>query len=284
MIGGVMTGLAVVYGMVMALLYVFQAHLLYLPEVGGRAIVATPAALGLDYREVRIPVEDGPVLHGWLVPAAREEAPVVLFFHGNAGNISHRLASIRIFHQLGLAVLIFDYRGYGRSSGQPSEEGTYRDARAAWWYLTAKVGYEPARIVLFGRSLGAAVAAHLAQEVRSAALILESPFVSVPDMARVYYGYLPVRWLARFRYATADYAARAQAPVLVVHSPEDEVVPIEQGMRVYQRAREPKSFLLIQGGHNDGFLVSGARYVEGLASFLSCQGKLMVAGAFSCAP
>ncbi len=267
-LSSLLLGVAVAYGALVVFVYFYQARLLYLPEAGGRTVTATPAAMGLAYQDLWITVEDGPVLHGWFVPAGQGGAPVLLFLHGNAGNISHRLDSIRIFHDLGLHVLIFDYRGYGQSSGRPTEEGTYRDARAVWSYLTAEAGYPPACIALFGRSLGAAVASHLARHVRPGALILESPFVSVPELARLHYGYLPVRWLSRFRYATAEHVAHAQAPVLVVHSPDDEIVPIDHGMRVYRRAPEPKSFLRIRGGHNDGFLVSGKDYVEGLSAFI----------------
>lgn len=256
------------YGALVLFVYVFQARLLYLPNLTGRELIATPAMIGLDYQDLRIQVGGGPTLHGWLVSSGRERAPVVLFFHGNAGNISHRLDSIRIFHELGLDVLIFDYRGYGQSEGRPSEEGTYRDAEAVWSYLTGEGGYSADRIVLFGRSLGAAVAAHLGQRVRPGALILESAFVSVPDLASYHYWYLPARLLSRFRYATGDYVVGVEAPVLVVHSPDDEIVPIAQGRRIFERAREPKEFLQIIGDHNGGFILSGSLYSDGLGDFL----------------
>jgi pimeloyl-ACP methyl ester carboxylesterase len=206
-------------------------------------------------------------LHAWLVPAS-EGRPIVLFCHGNGGNISDCLGTIRILHELDLHLLIFDYRGYGESSGRPSEGGTYRDVQAAWRYLVGELGFAPAEIILFGRSLGAAVAAHLARDVRPGALILESPFISLPEIAARHYWYLPVRGLVRYRYSTVDAVEAVESPILVIHSADDEVVPIEHGRRVFDHARGPKRFLLILGAHADGFLTSGTRYTQGLRRFL----------------
>jgi pimeloyl-ACP methyl ester carboxylesterase len=250
------------------LVYLFQARLLYLPNIGGRGLAVTPAASGLAFDDVRFATADGMSLHGWFVPAANAER-VVLFCHGNAGNISHRLDSIRIFHELGLSVFIFDYRGYGLSDGRPSEEGTYRDAEGAWNYLRDARGFSDDRIVVYGHSLGAAIAAHVARRRRPAALILESAFTSVADVASRHYWFLPVRRLSRFEYATAALVHDVEAPTLVIHSPQDEITPIEQGRAVYEQANEPKVFLEIQGDHNAGFLLSGTRYTQGLRRFLS---------------
>lgn len=149
------------YVVLLLALYLGQDHLLYLPDIPGRELVGSPQDIGLSYDEVRIDTADGVALHGWYVPAPQARG-TLLFLHGNAGNISHRLDSLRIFHRLGLNVLIFDYRGYGQSAGRPSEVGTQQDVLAAWRYLTVTRGETPARIVLFGRSLGAALAAWLA--------------------------------------------------------------------------------------------------------------------------
>jgi len=242
-----------------------QQRLVFFPEA---TLAATPADVGLPFEEVRIPTEDGPVLHGWLVPGA-EGAPVVLFCHGNAGNISHRLESLRLFHMLGLSTLIFDYRGYGMSEGKVSEAGTYRDARAVWRYLTGERGVKPERIILFGRSLGGAVAVELATEVRPAALVVESAFTSVPDMAAQVYPFLPVRLLARIGYDSLTRMDQVSGPVLVIHSRDDELVPVEHGRRLFEAAPEPKRFLEIRGSHNDGFIASGKTYVRGWAGFLA---------------
>lgn len=259
------SGLA--YGAFVVLVYAFQSRLLYLPNIAGTLVTTTPAMIGARFDDLRIPTSDGVTLHAWLVPAADSDR-VVLFCHGNAGNISHRLDSIRIFHQLGLDVLIFDYRGYGLSDGRPSEAGTYLDVEAAWSYLVDERGYDPDTVILFGRSMGAAIAAHLAGRVQPGALILESAFTSAPDLAARYYWYLPVRLLSRFSYATVDYVGAVRAPTLVVHSPGDEIVPVEHGRRIFERANEPKTFLEIIGDHNTGFFMSGARYSNGVRQFV----------------
>lgn len=264
MIGSLLAALAVAYAALLAAAYAFQAHLVYFPA---RELVADPSAIGLQYEEVGFATEDGLRLHGWFVPAPRPRA-TLLFLHGNAGNISHRLDSLRIFHGLGLDVLIFDYRGYGRAEGRPSEQGTYRDARAAWRHLVEERGVAPERIVLFGRSIGAAVAAALAVERRPAALILESGFTSIPDLAAELYPWLPARRLARLRYDTRARLPAISAPVLIVHSRDDEIVPFAHAEALYAATREPKSLLVLRGSHNTGFLESGRRYVEGLADFL----------------
>lgn len=263
-------GIAVlVYACIVLLAWLFQDRLLYLPSAAGRDWAATPEAIGLEFEDVRFDTADGVELSAWWVPAMPARGSL-LFFHGNAGNISHRLDSIGIFNDLGLSVLIVDYRGYGRSGGSPSEEGTYRDAEAAWRFLVEDLGEAPGRIVVFGRSLGAAVAAHLARSAVPvpAALIVESAFTSAPDMAQQAYPFLPARWLTRFDYGTRDQVANVQCPVLVIHSEEDEIIPFSHGRSVYESAPEPKRFLAISGGHNTGFLESAGRYGPGLDAFL----------------
>jgi len=247
------------------LLYLGQEWLIYHPT---REIVATPASLGLAYEDVALRTSDGVRLAAWYVPA-EGAGGTVLFCHGNARNMSTRLSSIAIFHRLGLGVLIFDYRGYGRSEGRPSEEGTYRDAEAAWNHLVADRGTPPGQIILFGRSLGGAVAAHLAERHRPRALILESTFTSAPDLGRELLPVFPVRWLARVEYDTLSRVKHLACPKLFIHSPEDDLVPFEHGRRLFEAAAEPKTFLLIHGPHNDGFARSGEAYVEGLRAFLA---------------
>lgn len=257
-----------VYLLLVAATYFGQEGMLYLPDIPSRKLSATPQDIGLPYENIELRTEDGVRLHGWYIPAAQARG-TLLFFHGNAGNISHRLDSIRIFHDLGLSVLIFDYRGYGQSEGRPDEEGTHRDAQAAWRHLTEGRGMASSRIVLFGRSMGAAIAAWLATQEQPGALIVESAFTSVPDMAAELYWWLPARRLSRFKYATRDYVAQARCPVLVVHSPEDEIIPFHHGEAVFAAAREPKDLLRLRGGHNDGFMTSGGLYSNGLDVFLA---------------
>jgi fermentation-respiration switch protein FrsA (DUF1100 family) len=263
------------YVLLGASVYIFQSRLLYFPNVPGRALTATPADIGLTFEEARITTADGIELHGWYVPAGTG-APAVLFCHGNAGNISHRLEWLQIFHDMGLAVLLFDYRGYGRSRGAPDEPGTYRDAQAAWDFLTRSKGVAPARIVIFGESLGGSIAAHLAKDVASAgALILTSTFTSAPDLASQFYWYLPVRLLARFEYPTAEYVSHVRAPTLVIHSRDDEIVPFAHGRKIFERAAGPKEFVEISGDHNAGFLVSGSTLTQGVRNFLQAHRLLL---------
>ncbi|MDH4099281.1 MAG: alpha/beta hydrolase [Nitrospirota bacterium] len=252
------------YAALLLLVFVFQSRLLYFPV---KTIEATPAEAGLAFEPVRIATEDGVELDGWFVPANKPRG-VLLFFHGNAGNISHRLDSLRIFNKLDLSVLIFDYRGYGRSGGSPSEEGTYKDAEAAWRYLAEQRHIPAEKMVYFGRSLGSSIAAWLAVRHPPRALIVESGFTSVPDLAAELYPFLPVRSLSRFDYPTAEYLRNVECPVMVVHSSDDEIIPFDHGRRLHDAARRPKQFLEIKGGHNEGFLLSGATYIDGLRDFL----------------
>ena len=256
--------LAVGYLGLCLLMFFSQERLLYFPDP---RLIATPEALGLDFESVSIGTEDDLRLHAWWIPANPARG-VLLFCHGNAGNISHRLDSIRQFHELGLSVLIFDYRGYGESEGKPSEAGTYRDVTAVWRYLTGKRGIPPEKVVVFGRSLGAAVAAHLAARVEPGAVVLESAFTSVADMAARLYPWLPVRWLVRIDYPVARDIQAIRAPVLILHSPNDEIIPYDMGRTLYELAHEPKEFIELRGGHNDGWLLSEPDYSTAVDAFL----------------
>jgi hypothetical protein len=253
------------YGVILAALYVLQSRLVYHPT---REHEAHPGQLGMEYEHVQFRTSDGVKLDAFFTPA-RSSRGVVLFCHGNGGNISHRIDTIWVLHELGFDSLVFDYRGYGRSEGKPDEQGTYRDAQAAWDYLTRQRGYAPEKILIQGRSLGGPIAAHLARGKTPAGLILESTFTSVADMASRMYWFAPVRWLCRYEYDTRDYLAQVDCPVLILHSREDELVSFDQGAKLMEAAGEPKRFVELQGGHNDGFAVSGAVYTEALESFAS---------------
>ncbi|MBU4044929.1 MAG: alpha/beta hydrolase [Gammaproteobacteria bacterium] len=257
--------LAVYVGLAL-LLFLFQSRLVFYPQMD-RTLSTTPAQIGLPFEEVNLKAVDGVELHGWYVPAVKPRG-TILFTHGNAGNISHRLDYVAMFHRLGYNTLIFDYRGYGNSSGSPSEQGTYLDAESAWAYVT-QIKHEPAcRIALLGESLGGAVAAQLASRHRPAALVLASSFTSVPDLGQQLYPWLPVRWLAHIRYDTRAYLQQAQVPLLVAHSPQDEIIPYAHGQALYAAAREPKTFLELAGGHNDGFIFMREDWVGALRDFL----------------
>lgn len=252
------------------MLYLLQDRLVFLPHMPGRELEATPETIGLDFEDAWIDTEDGERLHGWFVPAD-DARGTLLFFHGNAGNISHRMESMLIFNRLGMNVLIVDYRGYGQSSGKPGEAGTFGDARAAWSYLVEQRRLPPGRIVIFGRSLGGAVGAWLASrpDVAPAGVIIESCFSSGLDMGRQLYPVLPVRLITRIYYPVREYVTNIRVPVLVAHSRHDEIIPFSMGQTIFDAAPEPKSFLEMEGDHNAGFWISRDKYVPALDDFLT---------------
>lgn len=258
--------LVLAYAALVALVYVFQSRLVYFPQIG-REMAATPLAYGLSFEPVTLATDDGEKLAAWWVPVD-DAAGTVLIFHGNAGNISHRVDYLRMFNQLGYASLIIDYRGYGQSTGAPSEGGTYRDAEAAWSWLTKTRGVAPGDIVLLGESLGGAVAAWLAARVAPRGLILASTFTSVPELGAQVYPFLPVRLISRFSYNTREAVTAVKAPVLVAHSRDDDIIPFAHGAALFEAAHEPKRFLEMRGGHNDGFLFMRDEWVAQLAAFL----------------
>ena len=255
------------YVLLVVIVYFMQGRLLYLPNMPGRALDMTPIDVGMDYQGVSIETADGVTLHGWFVVG--QSARVLLFFHGNAGNISHRLESIRQFRDLGLSVLIIDYRGYGQSGGRTTEKGIYRDADAAWRYLTEDRGIAASNILVFGRSLGASVASRLASQQQASALIVESSFTSVPDVAQELYPWLPARWMSRFSHATRDYIRDVRCPVLVIHSRDDEIIPFHHGEAIFAAANEPRTLLTLRGTHNDAFLRDERTYLEGIRTFMT---------------
>lgn len=256
------------YAVLGVMLYFMQERMVFLARLPGRALEATPRDVGFQYDDVTLRTGDGVLLHGWYVPTERRRG-TVLFLHGNAGNISHRLDSIAVFRGLGLDTLIIDYRGYGQSGGKTSEAGTYKDAEAAWQYLVTERAADPAEIIIFGRSIGGAIAAWLAARHKAAALIVESSFTSAVDMAARLYPFMPVRLITRLEYPVVDYVASARCPVLVVHSRDDEIIPFAMGQALHDAAPKPKAFLELRGGHNDAFFLSRNSYIRGLAGFLA---------------
>ena len=253
------------YAAICALAYIFQSRMVFFPD---RKLVGEPSAMGLAFEDVLFKASDGIGIHGWFVPAVGARY-TLLFCHGNAGNISHRFDSLRIFNELGLSVLIFDYRGYGRSEGvPPSEAGTYVDAEAVYRWLVDERGVDPSTIIVFGRSLGSGVAVELASRVECAALIAESSFTSLPDVGQRAYPILPVKLLSRIRYDSAARIDAVRVPKLFVHSRDDEIIPFSLGRRLFDAAPEPKTFLEINGDHNSGFVISRGQYIAGLAAFI----------------
>jgi len=246
--------------------FLTQSYHVYYPK---KEITATPFDIKLYFEEIIFSSSDGVNLSGWFVPA-RNSKGVILVLHGNGENISTGLTFIDYFNRkLGLSVFIIDYRGYGKSEGRPNEKGTYLDARAAWEYLTGYKKIRPQDIIIFGRSLGGPIAAWLAKEVKARALILDSTFTSIKDIAAELHPYLPVRKFFKFDYPTIDYLKGAGIPVLIIHSSEDDYIPFSHAIKLYNAANEPRQFLKIRGKHDDNYLKSEEIYIEGIRSFIS---------------
>ena len=229
---------------------------------------STPADYGLAYEEVWFGEEER--LHGWFVPGRTDVS--ILWFHGNGSNLSHpgRVEYIKLLHELlGVSFFIFDYRGYGQSSGRPSEDGLYQDARDALAYLQSRDDVDPDRIVYYGKSLGGAVASHLAMQAPPYRLILESTFTSTPDMARVQFPLLPLCPLLYTRYSNREHLAAIHAPVLIIHGDRDDQVPVHHADTLYAAANQPKQrYIVPHAGHDDVYHVGGAVYLQTVADFL----------------
>lgn len=257
--------IASVYLCLLVAIHFFQERLVYLPD---KDLLSTPHEIGLKFEAISFHSLDGIQLYGWFIPSGEERA-VILFCHGNSGNISHRLGIMKLYNRLHLSTFIFDYRGFGYSKGTPSEEGTYKDAEAAWNFLVNERKVAANRIIIVGESLGGAVAARLASRKRPAALILESAFTSLPEVASQIYPFLPMGLLLRFKYAASDYLGNVKCPVLVVHSCDDRKVPYSQGCLLYDRAQGAKEFLEIRGDHETGPVTSADSYMKGIDAFIT---------------
>ena len=287
------------------LIDLLHRQLVFFPD---RAVTRTPADLGLDFAEVYFNASDGVRLHGWFIPGPAAAAPsahpelvegqpahpepaathsahpepvagqpnlTILWFHGNAGNLGYQVDDLAALRQWTAAhIFIFDYRGYGNSAGRPSERGFYRDARAAWRYLLTRPDIDPQRIILYGRSLGTAAAVELAANPPDGplpyAVILYSPLTSLGDMARAVHPRLPLHWLAGGQFNSLARIGGVSRPLLIIHSAVDEIIPVEQGYRLFAAAPEPKQFLIPDAaGHNDALDLSDTALGQGLIAFLN---------------
>lgn len=256
---------AVTYVGVCVFVEFFQARLIYFPARGYRV---TPQDIGLPFEAVDLRADDGVRLAAWYV-AVPEAVATVLFCHGNAGNISDRLVQLQLLAAMKCNVLMFDYRGFGESEGSPTEDGTYRDAEAAWRFLTETKGQPPNRIVYFGESLGGAVAVELAVRHPPGALVLESTFTSLADVGRLHYPLLPVGWLLRYRYASIEKVSKLTCPKLFIHAQEDTLVPLANARRLFDAAAAPKEFLETPGEHNTGGFTYSPEFSAKVGAFLS---------------
>jgi fermentation-respiration switch protein FrsA (DUF1100 family) len=242
-----------------------QARLIFVPD---RVVDLTPAAVGLAFESLDLETDDGGRVTGWYVPGPGDDVPVILVCHGNAGDIADRLDLLRAFHAMGFGSLIFDYRGYGDSPGRPTEDGTYRDARAAARWLGQVRRVPAARTVVYGRSLGGGVAARIAAELQPAGLVMDSSFTTLPELAGALYPLLPARWLCRLKYDNVAALQELRCPVLVAHSRQDEIAPFRLGKKLFEAAREPREFVELAGNHNAGGLEYDVRYQESFAAFV----------------
>lgn len=231
-----------------------------------RNIEATPGDIGLGYSEVEFLSEDGVTLYGWYIPSRHTRA-VLLFCHGNGGNISHRLDKISMLNSLDLDVFIFDYRGYGKSGGRPDEQGLYRDAVSAYRYLTEDRKFVSRMIVGYGESLGGAVVIDLAARYPLAGIIVEGSFTSLRDMAKRHFPLIPA-FLYKSRFDSLEKIRSVHSPLLIFHSADDEIVPFELGKRLFSAAKGKKIFVRLSGGHNDAFMVERDTYTEQIERFV----------------
>lgn len=227
-------------------LYVNQERLIFLPQSG---FEVTPEDFDLEYEELTLTVEAGTTVHGWYFPVDPDR-PTILFCHGNAGNISHRLETAEYLVSLGLNTLLFDYRGYGQALGSPTENGLYADAQACLEWLKREKNLPADKLVIFGRSLGGAVAIELASRNECRGLIVESAFTSMPEMAQAVYSWLPVKFLLKHKLASIEMIGDVKSPVLIMHSRTDEIIPYWMGRRLYEATKSQKRFMELTGYHN----------------------------------
>lgn len=254
--------------LMVTLFYLFYPKIenffLFFPE---SSFDLAPKDLRLNYKDVYFNTEDGKTLHGWFFPL-EGESPVILFCHGNAGNISHRLDNIALLLEQKLQVFIFDYRGFGKSTGRPSEKGLYLDGLAAYDYLFKKEHIPSSDIILFGRSLGAAVAIEVALKKDIRSLIIESAFTSTKEMAKTLFLFNLLSPFLPAHYNNLKKIPHISVPKLIIHGEEDEIVPFSMGQELFKASKHPKYFSSIKGaGHNDTYLVEGKEYFQTIAAF-----------------
>ena len=267
MLVGLAIFVIVLFLAVSAGLYFYQERMVFVPS---REMVMTPAEVGLPYEDVYIEVASGEKINAWFIPADGADK-TVLFCHGNAGNISHRISTARFLHDLKVNVLLFDYRGYGRSEGSSSEENVYADAQVAYDWLVREKGLNSSDLFVFGRSLGGAVAIELACRKRCAGLIVESSLTSAPELGQRMFFLVPIRLISRYGFDSISKIGQVTCPVLITHSPDDQVIPYEMGRRLYQEANSPKEFIDLFGDHNDRGYLNSDIYINGLRRFLGVK-------------
>ena len=243
----------------------FEYANLYHPDE--RSVYAYPNSIGLEYKDLYLTTPDGKKINAWYVPAGKQN-PLMILCHGNGGTVSDRLEKIRIYNSLGVSVLAFDYRGFGKSGGKPSEKGTYLDVETMYNYAVSELKTAPEKLIIYGESLGCAVATELTLKKKAAALIFDSGFTSTVDIGNRHFSWLPIRFMVSYKYDNLAKIADIHVPVLVMHSLDDELIPFDMARRIFEKANEPKEFLQMTGTHAAGYLTTGARYIEKVREFL----------------
>ncbi|PKD43150.1 alpha/beta hydrolase [Rhodohalobacter barkolensis] len=260
----ILIALGGIYLFLIIILYLFQGQMLFLPE---KEHFRSPQSLGLDAEDVLVETEDGLKIHGWYFSQSESDFVVVLS-HGNAGNISGRLEIAEMLLDLGISVLMYDYRGYGKSEGRPSEKELYNDIDSVIGFLTERMDYKESQIILYGRSLGGAVSAYGAANHTVGGLVLDSAFKDIKSMASDIYPIVPT-FLVRLNFSTINFLNSIEnTPLLILHSRDDEIVGFHHGEELYEAASEPKKFVPLRGGHNDLFFTSNNTIKRSWQEFL----------------
>ncbi len=259
------------YLLICFILFFFQNRFVFVPK---KNIFITPKAYRLEYEDLSLKSSDGNTINAWYVPADKAEY-TVLFCHGNAGNLANRIETVDHYHRLGFNFLVFDYPGYGKSSGSPNDKNVIEAAEAAWKYLTVDRKIPANKIIVIGRSLGGAPASHLAAKYKPLMLCSEAAFISPREVAKDMPLFLPTSLLVRVDLPTGQNIAKANCPVLIIHSPSDEVIKYRHGEALFKLAPEPKEFHQLTGGHNDCWFIDQKKYGNIFKDFLNkhCSGK-----------
>ena len=262
-----MTGILILVSLLLLFIFFlkyYEKKGIYFPV---RKISLTPKEMGIEFEDIYFFSTDSIKLNGWYVPA-EESRMTILFCHGNAGNIGDRVEIIELFHRIGLNVFIFDYRGYGKSQGSPSEKGLYSDAQTAFEYLIEKRKLTERSIVVYGKSIGGNVAVDLCSKVKPAALISDSAFTSAVDMGKKLFPFLPVKWLISVKYDALSKIKNIFIPKLIIHAEDDEIIPFQHGRRLFEATPEPKEFYSVRGGHNDGIFLDKKGFIQRINAFI----------------
>jgi hypothetical protein len=265
MMGRIFFVILIFSAFIFAYLKYFERKGIYYPT---QEIILTPQDVGLKYEDIFFTTNDGLKLNGWFVPVENSRGTLI-FCHGNAGNISHRIDIIEIFNKLNLNIFIFDYRGYGKSQGSPSELGLYQDAEAAYTYILSREDIDKEAVVIYGKSIGANVAINLASKVDAACLISESGFTSAYDMGRKLFPYFPVKWVITIKFDALEKIKDITIPKLIIHSKDDEIVPFKLGKKLFDKAPQPKEFYQMRGSHNEAIFTYREEYRLRLDHFLN---------------